>query len=66
MLFTDRELCSFFLIFNNVLAYLALDLVTDAGNTNARSEKESGLFGESDSVGYIQILRLLLKALLGA
>ena len=45
MLFTDRELCSFFLILNNVLAYLALDVVTDAGNTNASSEKESGLFG---------------------
>ena len=45
MLFTDRELCSFFLILNNFLAYLALDVVTDAGNTNASSEKESGLFG---------------------
>ena len=45
VLFSDFQYC-----FRS--PYLAVDLVTDAGDTNAGAEKESGLFAKSGSVGY--------------
>ena len=48
VLFSDFQYC-----FRS--PYLSVDLVTDAGDTNAGAEKESGLFAKSGSVGYSQM-----------
>ena len=41
--------------------YLAVDLLIDTADTDARADQESDLFGNSCSMGYIQIWSFLLK-----